>query len=418
MPERVCPGCGAPLQSEDPEAPGFVPAEVLERDEPDTVCRRCFRLRHYGDVTHGPPAPAAVWAAVKQAAAAADCVLLVADAFDFEASMSLPLRDLRGRRLLVAVNKIDLLPARTPLPEVERWVRGRLADAGLLHTEVHFISARTGWGTRALWERLKELVGRGTVAVLGVTNVGKSALLARWSRALGNEGPAPTVSAVPGTTLALLRLRLEPDGFALLDTPGIPPEGRISDRLCPDCARRIVPERIYFRHRQHERAHWRIIVAVDQSGSMLDSLIHSAVMAAIFAGLPAVTTHLVLWDHRIFDVSPLADDPLEVLMSCQLGGGTRMLQALQYCAGLVTEPERTILVLLSDFHVWDEANACIEAARELAAAGVHGIGLPALDERGRAVYDERFARELADAGWSVGAMSPRRLAEHVARWLA
>lgn len=179
----------------------------------------------------------------------------------------------------------------------------------------------------------------------------------------------------------------------------------------------LIPAHIHFRHRQHERAPWRIIVAVDQSGSMLDSLIHSAVMAAIFAGLPAVTTHLVLWDHRIFDVSDLAHDPLEVLMACQLGGGTRMLQALQYCAGLVTEPHRTILVLLSDFYVWDEASACIELARELAAAGVQGIGLPALDERGRGVYDERFARELADAGWSVGAMSPQRLAEHVARWL-
>jgi hypothetical protein len=105
-------------------------------------------------------------------------------------------------------------------------------------------------------------------------------------------------------------------------------------------------------------------------------------------------------------------------MSCQLGGGTRMLQALRYCASLVTEPDRTILVLLSDFHVWDEASACIELARDLAAAGVHGIGLPALDERGRSVHDERFARELADAGWWVGALSPRRLAEHVARWLA
>jgi len=243
MPERVCPGCGAPLQSEDPEGPGFVPAEVLERDELDTVCRRCFRLRHYGDLTHGPPAPAAVWAAVKRAVAAADCVLLVADAFDFEASIAVPLRDLRGRRLVVAVNKVDLLPARTPLPEVERWVHGRLADAGLRDPEVHLISARAGWGTRALWERLKELVGRGTVAVLGVTNVGKSALLARWSRALGKEGPAPTVSAVPGTTLALLHLCLEPDGFTLLDTPGIPPEGRISDWLCPDCARRVVPDK-------------------------------------------------------------------------------------------------------------------------------------------------------------------------------
>lgn len=178
---------------------------------------------------------------------------------------------------------------------------------------------------------------------------------------------------------------------------------------------RLVPERIYFRHRQHERMRWRIIVAVDQSGSMLDSLIHSAIMAAIFTTLPAVEVNLVLWDHRVCDVSHLAEDPLEVLMSCQLGGGTAMLPALQYCAGLVTEPERTILVLISDFYIWGEGPACLQLAQELAEAGVHGFGLAALDERSRPVYDERFARDLANAGWFVAALTPAKLAEHVAK---
>ncbi|HLT57767.1 MAG TPA: GTPase [Limnochordales bacterium] len=243
MRRRSCPGCGVPFQSDDPEAYGYVPAEVLARDEAALLCRRCFRLRHYGDAAGGPPALEAVRAAVGQAVKAADCVLLVADAFDFEASIAPPVRDLVRPPLVVAVNKVDLLPPRTPLPEVGRWAEGRLAAAGLPRAEVHLISARTGWGTRRLWERLAQRAGRGTVAVLGATNVGKSALLAHWVQAVGYQGPAPTVSPVPGTTLALLRLRLVQDGFTLLDTPGIPPPGRVSDRLCPECAKRVVPDR-------------------------------------------------------------------------------------------------------------------------------------------------------------------------------
>jgi len=243
MSEYLCPGCGAPLQSDDPDKPGFVPREILERDGPLAVCRRCFRMRHYGEAGGGQPAEDEVRAAVRRAVQRADLVLLVADAFDFEASVAPSVRELVRPPLVLAVNKIDLLPPRTPHEEVRPWVEQRLAAGGWPRAEVHLISARTGWGTRALWARLAERVGRGTVAVLGVTNVGKSALLARWSQAVGHKGPAPTVSAVPGTTLAPLPLQLDPDSFTLLDTPGIPPRGRMSDRLCPDCARRVVPDR-------------------------------------------------------------------------------------------------------------------------------------------------------------------------------
>jgi len=175
---------------------------------------------------------------------------------------------------------------------------------------------------------------------------------------------------------------------------------------------------VYYRHRQRGHGTWRIILAVDQSGSMLDSVIHAAVMGAIFASLPSVTCHLVLWDHRVVDVSDIVDDPLEVLMGCQLGGGTRLLPALQHCASLVTEPRKTLLVVLSDWFLYGEGTACVELAHELHSSGVRCLGLCALDAEARPIYDKAYARRLVAAGWNVAALTPKNLAEHVARWIA
>lgn len=181
---------------------------------------------------------------------------------------------------------------------------------------------------------------------------------------------------------------------------------------------RIIADRIDFKHRQRRRSPWHITIAVDQSGSMTDSLIHAAVMAAIFARLPAIDVTLVLWDHRLVDMSQHATDPIEVLMSCQLGGGTRMLPAMQYCADRITDPQRTVFVLISDWYIWGERTECLTLARTLREAGVQGIGLSALDAHCRPVYDEQFARDLAATGWFVAAMTPKLLAEHVGRIIA
>lgn len=181
---------------------------------------------------------------------------------------------------------------------------------------------------------------------------------------------------------------------------------------------RLVADRISFRHHQRNRSPWRIVIAVDQSGSMTDSLIHAAVMAGIFSRLPAVDVRLVLWDHRVVDLSHLAGDPLEVLMSCQLGGGTLLLPALQYCAGLVTEPQRTLLAVISDWYLLDQHAECLALAQEIHESGVRGVGLCALDTDCRPVFDERFARELAACGWFVAALTPRKLAEHLAGIIA
>ncbi|MGF7120710.1 hypothetical protein J2X34_001113 [Rhodococcus sp. BE178] len=48
---------------------------------------------------------------------------------------------------------------------------------------------------------------------------------------------------------------------------------------------------------------WTLILLVDQSGSMIDSVIHSAVTAACFWNIPGLTTHLIAYDTNVVDLT-------------------------------------------------------------------------------------------------------------------
>jgi Mg-chelatase subunit ChlD len=178
--------------------------------------------------------------------------------------------------------------------------------------------------------------------------------------------------------------------------------------------RRLVVEQLLFFSRVKRRMPWRVIMCVDQSGSMASSVIHSAVLASIFAGLPALEVKLVVFDTAIVDLSDHTDDPVEVLMSVQLGGGTNIAQALTYCEQLVTVPRRTILVLISDFEEGGSPRTLVSTCRRLAEAGVRLLGLASLDEQSEPWFDRQMAERLAAAGMEIAALTPRRLAEWVA----
>ena len=110
---------------------------------------------------------------------------------------------------------------------------------------------------------------------------------------------------------------------------------------------RIIADRVFFNSRERRRLPWRVILCVDQSGSMTDSMIHAAVMAAILSGLPGVAVNMVLFDTAILDVSERLTDPLETLLSVQLGGGTDIGRAMTFCEQFVEDGDRTVLVLIS-----------------------------------------------------------------------
>jgi Mg-chelatase subunit ChlD len=172
----------------------------------------------------------------------------------------------------------------------------------------------------------------------------------------------------------------------------------------------LVIEKALFFERNSRRLPWDIILCVDQSGSMVDSVIHSAVMAGILAGLPAFRVKLVVFDTSIVDLSEHVDDPVETLLSVQLGGGTNIAQAIRYCTQLVDNPHRTVLVLVSDFEEGGPAGELVRAVKKLAEARVKLLGLAALDGQANASYDKGMAERLAACGMEIAALTPQRLA--------
>ena len=113
----------------------------------------------------------------------------------------------------------------------------------------------------------------------------------------------------------------------------------------------VIAERLHFVSRKKRRMPWTIILCVDQSGSMLGSLIHATIMASILAGLPAIDVRFVAFDTSIVDLSDKLADPVDLLLSVQLGGGTDIARAMTYCESLVTIPSRTVIALICDFDV-------------------------------------------------------------------
>ncbi len=175
----------------------------------------------------------------------------------------------------------------------------------------------------------------------------------------------------------------------------------------------IVIERARFFSRTERRLPWTIVLCVDQSGSMAQSVIYTAVMAGILAGLPSLRVRLVVFDTEIVDLSAHADDPVETLLNVQLGGGTDIGRAMTYCeqAHTTENPRRTVLVLVSDFCEGASPNVLLAACRRLRESGVRLLGLAALDEKADPAYDRQMAERLAAGGMDIAALTPKQLAE-------
>ncbi len=177
---------------------------------------------------------------------------------------------------------------------------------------------------------------------------------------------------------------------------------------------RLVVDRLRFFSRVKKQLPWTVILCVDQSGSMAPSLVYAAVMAGIFAKLPAVKVRLILFDTAVVDLTDQVDDPVGVILGVHLGGGTNIGEAMRYCETLVEDARRTVFILLSDFEEGASPRTMLAVTHRLAAEGVRLLGLAALDERGTPLFDHGMAERLVAAGMKVAAVTPKGLA----RWLA
>jgi Mg-chelatase subunit ChlD len=182
--------------------------------------------------------------------------------------------------------------------------------------------------------------------------------------------------------------------------------------------RRVYIEKpVFFSRTRRHLDQWQLILVVDQSGSMAGSVIHSAVTAACLWGLPGLKTHLVAFDTSVVDLTSDVTDPVELLMKVQLGGGTDIAKAMAYADGLVENPRRAIVVLITDFYEGGGPDRLVRTVRKLVDQGSQVLGLASLDEDANPDYSRDVAQQLANVGAHVGAMTPAELAEFVAERL-
>jgi Mg-chelatase subunit ChlD len=184
-----------------------------------------------------------------------------------------------------------------------------------------------------------------------------------------------------------------------------------------DTARKtLVPERLYFWKNQRRRHEWDVVLCVDQSGSMAESVVYASVVAAIFASLDVVRTKLLFFDTEIVDATPLLGDPVDVLFATQLGGGTDIARAVAYAREhLVERPDRTLFILVTDLYEGGDAAALVARMRELVESRAKCLCVLALTDSGRPSYDHELAQALAAVGVPCMGCTPRLLVDEVAK---
>jgi hypothetical protein len=181
--------------------------------------------------------------------------------------------------------------------------------------------------------------------------------------------------------------------------------------------RLFIKEPLFISRTKRNMENWKLILLVDESGSMIGSVIHTAVTAACLWGLPGLKTHLCIWDTEVVDLTDRITDPVETLMKVQLGGGNDCPKALDYARQLIEAPRRTIVAIISDFYEGATAQGMVARVKSLVDQGTIVLGLCALDEKAYPSYDKDVARALANVGAHVGAMTPGELVNFIAKSL-
>lgn len=177
----------------------------------------------------------------------------------------------------------------------------------------------------------------------------------------------------------------------------------------------LVLQEIYFSNRVKKYSTWRVIIAIDESGSMMGSVIYSAVMAQILSKLPFADVRLVIFDTKIVDLSDNAEEPAEILMSVQLGGGTDIGRALAYCEQLIETPAKTCVLCVTDLYEGAPERHLLNTARNILDSGARLNFLTALDEAANPAFDRNLGQKLADMGAFVGALTPEQLGDYIGR---
>ncbi|MFE7646117.1 VWA domain-containing protein [Streptomyces phaeoluteigriseus] len=179
---------------------------------------------------------------------------------------------------------------------------------------------------------------------------------------------------------------------------------------------RLYVDRLYYRHTARRTTPQRLVVVVDQSGSMVDSMVNCTILASIFAGLPKVDVHLIAYDTQALDLTPWVHDPFETLLRTNLGGGTDGTVAMALAQPKIAEPRNTVVVWISDFYEW-RGEPLYDSMAALRRSGVKFIPVGSVTSSGRGSVNPWFRERFKDLGTPVLSGHIRKLVHELKTFL-
>ncbi|GAA1800213.1 hypothetical protein GCM10009682_22230 [Luedemannella flava] len=180
---------------------------------------------------------------------------------------------------------------------------------------------------------------------------------------------------------------------------------------------RLYVDKLFYRRTAKRITPARLVVVVDQSGSMVDAMVNCTILASIFAGLPKVDVHLVAYDTRAIDLTPWVHDPFEVLLRTQLGGGTDGTVALEIARPKITDPRNSVVVWISDFYESRE-QAVFDGLQAMHRSGVKVIPVGSVSSGGQQSVNPWFRQRFKDMGRPVLSGHIKKLVVELKNFLA
>ncbi len=199
---KKCLGCGLILQTKDKSLPGFT--SDIKKD----YCRRCFRLKHYGEKKNEHIDELKVLAQVNKSNALA---FFLVDFLNINAKTLHIFNQITIPKVLV-ISKSDILRKEMKLKKIENWLK----HVYKIKDKIIFISSKSSYKSASIFKVMAAYQLK-TAYIMGITNAGKSTYINKLLKANGKEALI-VASNKPNTTLDFIKLRI--GDYTIIDTPG------------------------------------------------------------------------------------------------------------------------------------------------------------------------------------------------------
>lgn len=239
---RYCQGCGAELQTIDPNKKGFIPS--IDEKKESLYCKRCFRLNNYNEMPKILSTNEEYDKIITDLLEKKGLIVLIVDLFDFTGTFIPRIIDkLRNKTVLLVANKLDLLPKSVKPSHIVEWIESMVNRMFFRVAAIHVVSSKKGYYLDDLMNTIDFLRQDQDVYFMGCANVGKSSLInALIKRFTPKEDDIISTSPIPGTTLNSIKIPFFLDNKALIDTPGLINENNILSNILPASYDKILPK--------------------------------------------------------------------------------------------------------------------------------------------------------------------------------